>query len=107
METTGAAEARQLPQSATIIIRNQKPDDPCEVEVTPKAGLVHFENLDDREYRLRLYKPDERPLAGIDILLPAGGRATVVIKRDDVFLYTIVDLTDELSVGNGGGPIRN
>jgi hypothetical protein len=68
---------------------------------------VHFENQDDKEYRLRLWKRDTKPFAGIDILLPARGRVTIVIKRDDEFLFAIVDIIDEVSVGQGGGPIRN
>jgi hypothetical protein len=109
METTGAAEAKQatLPDSATITICDQKPSPNGEVEVTPNGGRVHFENKDDNEYRLRLWKAGSESLAGIDILLPAGGRVSVIIKRDDEFQYSVVDIIDKGSTGNGGGPIRN
>jgi hypothetical protein len=107
VETTGVAEARYLPEFAIITIRDKKPCPADEVEVTPNAGKVHFDNEDDREYRLRLYKPDTDPVAGIDILLTARGRSTVVIKKDDVFSYLILDLSGDMSSGNGGGPIRN
>jgi hypothetical protein len=107
METTGAAKHPILRESATITICNQEPRPSTEVEVTPKGGRVHFENQDDKEYRLRLWKRDTKPFAGIDILLPARGRVTIVIKRDDEFLFAIVDIIDEVSVGQGGGPIRN
>jgi hypothetical protein len=107
VRTTAAVEARQLPESATITIRDQKPYPSDEVEVTPKGGRVHFENQDDKEYRLRIYKPKTKALEGIDILLPAKGTVTVIIKKLDVFMYSVVDLIDELSSGNGGGPFRN
>jgi hypothetical protein len=111
MRTTAAAKAKHLPEplpeSATITIRDGKPYPSDAVEVTPKAGRVHFENHDDREYRLRLYKPKTKALEGIDILLPAKGTVTVVIKKLDVFLYAVVDLIDEAASGRGGGPIQN
>ena len=106
MESTGTKQS-PLPESATIKIYDQVPD-PCgEVEVTPKGGRVHFENQDAKEYRLRLYKPGTDPLKGIDILLPANGRVTVIIKRYDEYQYSVVDVIDEISSGKGGGPIRN
>jgi hypothetical protein len=107
VETTGVAEARYLPESRTITIRDGKPCPDDEVEVTPKGGRVHFENEDEREYRLRLFKPDADPLSGIDILLPAKSTVTVIIKKLDVFSYAIVPVYNELLSGNGGGPIRN
>jgi hypothetical protein len=107
LKSTGAAEAKHLPESATITIRNQAPDPSGIVEVTPKGGRVHFENQDDKEYRLRLYKPKTKALEGIDILLPARGRATVIIKRHDAFLYIVMDPIDEVATGKGGGPITN
>lgn len=96
-----------LPESATITIRDGKPCPDDAVEVTPKAGRIHFENEDNKEYRLRLYKPNTKALEGIDILLPPKGTVTVVIKKHDVFLYSVVDLIDELASGRGGGPIQN
>jgi hypothetical protein len=96
-----------LPESATITIRDGKPHPDDAVEVTPKGGRIHFENRDDREYRLRLYKPNTKALEGIDILLPAKGTVTVVIKKLDIFMYAVVDLIDELASGRGGGPIQN
>jgi hypothetical protein len=96
-----------LPQSATITIHDGKPYPHTKVEVTPKGGRIHFENHDNVEYRLRLFKPKTKALKGIDILLPAKGTVTVVIKKLDIFMYAVVDLIDELASGRGGGPIQN
>ena len=107
MKTTAAAKAKEatLPDSATITIRDQKPSPEGEVEVTPKGGRVHFENLDDREYRLRLWKPGTK--SSIDILLPANNCVSVIIKKDDEFRYLVLDINEEVKTGGGGGGIRN
>jgi hypothetical protein len=108
--TTGAARAKEitLARSATISIRNQEPH-PCgKVEVAPWTGRVHFVNKDSKEYRLRFWKPNSEPLKGLDMLLPAKGRITVMIKKDDVFHFGVFHLKgDEASLGKGGGPIVN
>lgn len=110
MAMSAAAKAKQssLPRSATIIIRNRVPH-PCgEVEVSPHGGRIHFENKDRKEYRLRLWKSKGDSAAGIDLLLPAAGRLTVLIKRHDEFDYSILHVHgEEIMTGNGGGPIRN
>ena len=84
---------------------------PCpagEVEVAPWMGRVHFENKDKKEYRLRFWKPNTPPLAGIDILLPARGRVTLMIKKKDEFQYGVFHVDgDEAALGKGGGPIIN
>jgi hypothetical protein len=107
MAITGATTAK-LPACATITIREQMPNPSGEVEVTPDGGRVHFENKDKEEWRLRFWKPDTDPNAGIDILLPAGERISVVIKEKDVFLYSVMNFrdADDIKTG-GGGPIRN
>ena len=110
MATTGTAKAKQtsLPRSATITIRDQTPYPDGQVEVAPWTGRVHFENKDKKEYRLRFWKPDTEPLAGIDVLLPAKGRVTVMIKKKDEYHYGIFPAEgDEVSSGRGGGPIIN
>ncbi len=108
MTGTTKAEESTLPESATITIRDQQPD-PCgEVEVTPNGGRVHFQNEDDKEYRLRFWKTERNATDGIDILLPAGARVTVVINKDDVFSYGVGDIDgSKVSTGKGGGPIKN
>jgi len=97
-----------LPKSATITIKNQYPE-PCgELEVTPDGGRIIFENKDEQEYRVRFWKPKTDSAAGLDILLPAQGTFTVVIKKNDEFEYSVMDLGDEQALsGNGGGPIKN
>jgi hypothetical protein len=108
MAMTGSTKAEEypLPESATITIRNQEPH-PCgEVEVTPNGGRVHFQNEDDREYRLRFWKAETKETEGIDVLLPAGARVTVVINKDDVFSYSVQDM-EKVASGKGGGPIKN
>jgi len=110
VDTTGTAEAKHstLPEFATITINEQKPYPPGTVEVAPDVGRVHFENKDKKEYRLRLWKPKTEPNAGIDILLPAGGRVTVVIKKLDEYEYSVIQIDGGgAATGNGGGPIRN
>jgi len=65
-------------------------------------------NKDKKEYRLRFWKPDTEPLSGIDILLPAKGRATVMIKKGDMFHFGVFRSKGEAaSLGKGGGPIVN
>lgn len=116
MATTGAAKAKQatLPRSATVTISKQKPSPSGEVEVAPGLGRIQFKNKDDREYRLRFQKTETD--AGIDILLPAGGTVTVVIKKDDEWHYSVIDIkggeANPFIKGPGadpfiGGPIRN
>jgi hypothetical protein len=108
--TTGVAKAKQvhLPESATITIENKKPNPKGEVEVTPNGGRITFENEDNKDYRLRLFKWATRPEAGIDILLPANGSVTVVIKSKDEFGYGLVDIGGgKVEIGGGGGPIKN
>ncbi len=110
MSTTGAASARQvtLPRSATITIHDQAPRPNGKVEVAPWTGRVHFMNKDKKDYRLRFWKPDTEPLAGIDILLPAKSRVTVMIKKGDEFHYGVFHAKgDEAALGKGGGPIVN
>jgi len=110
--TTGAARAKEkeigLPKSATITIREQHPHPHGEVEVTPDGGRVHFHNKDKKEYRLRLWRPKTDPNTGIDLLLPASGRVTVVIKKRDEYFYNVMNIDADIAeTGNGGGPIWN
>lgn len=110
MATTGAARAKEkaLPRSVIIRISKQRPSPSGKVEVAPWTGRVHFVNQDKKEYRIRLYKPGTEPLGGIDILLPAMGRVTVMIKQGDEFLYGVLrSPIDRVVLGKGGGPIIN
>jgi hypothetical protein len=109
MPTTGARKAKQvLPKSATIVIQHQVPRPNGMVEVSPEGGRVHFENKDKDDYRLRLRKPKSDPNTGLDLFLPAGGRVTVLIKKDDEFDYSIMGIGVIVAAdGHGGGPIRN
>ena len=109
MATTGAARAKEttLPRSKTITIRKQEPSPRSKVEVEPWIGRVHFANKDKKEYRLRFWKPESDPFAGIDILIPARGRVSVLIKDGDEFMYGVVNIGDRVATGRGGGPIVN
>ena len=110
MAVSAAKETTEscLPQSATIIIKNQKPHPSGQLEVTPDGGRIIFENKDEKEYRLRLWKTETDSAAGLDVLLPANGAFTVLIKQNDVFSYSVMNLGDvEALSGNGGGPIKN
>lgn len=109
MATTGAARAKEsaLPRSTTITIRKQEPIPYGKVEVEPWLGRVHFVNKDKKDYRLRFWKRDTDPFTGIDILIPAGGRISVLIKKGDEFHYGVVDIGDRVATGKGPGPIIN
>ena len=109
MASTGAARAKEktLPRSATITIRDQKPHPAGEVEVTPDGGRIHFQNKDDKAYRLRFWKLGTEPNGGIDILLPAEARITVMIKKGDEFHFSVMHTAGNAANGMGGGPIRN
>ena len=83
---TAAIETKEavLPLFKTITIIEQTPDPPGRVEVTPNAGRIVFQNKDPLEYRIRLYKgTDPDAPGGIDLLLPANGFLSVIIKKDD------------------------
>ena len=108
MATTGTTEAKEaaLPQWRTITISQRQPDPPGTVEVSPKAGRVLFQNQDPVEYRIRLWKLGTDPNLGIDILLPATGNVIVVIKQDDEFSYSVMDVSS-LDRTSTNGPIKN
>lgn len=95
-----------LPKSATIAISRGKPVPSDEVEVTPKAGRIHFKNKDKADHRLRLWRKGTSPNTGIDILLPAGGRTTIVIKKNDEFNYDVMTIKN-LIINATYGPIKN
>jgi hypothetical protein len=108
--TTGAARAKEktLPRSRTIHIRDQKPKPAGEVEVTPDGGRIHFRNTDAKDYRLRFQRVSTAGDEGIDMLLPANGSLTVLIKKKDEFHFTVLHIAGSNAAnGQGGGPIRN
>jgi len=113
MATTAAIETKEtvypLPLFRTITITNQDPSPNGRVEVTPNAGRIIFQNNDPLEYRIRLYKPNTDPNAdGIDLLLPANGLLSVIIRKDDEFNYSVMATNTMLAAdGRGGGPITN
>jgi hypothetical protein len=62
------------------------------------------------EYRIRLYKGTDPDAPGsIDLLLPANGLLSVIIKKNDEFNYSVMPTNSVLaaSTGKGGGPITN
>jgi hypothetical protein len=107
--TTGVARAKEtaLPRSATITIRKHEPVPYGKVEVAPWTGRVHLVNKDKEDYRLRFWRTDTNPFEGIDILIPGGGRITLLIKRGDHFMYGVLDVDDKVATGKGPGPIVN
>ena len=108
MSAAERARSSALPKAASVIIQNRLPIPPGEVEVTPDGGRIIFLNEDGCDYRLRLFKPKTESAAGIDVLLPANGRMTVLIKKHDEFMYKIMHLDGgEVMSGAGGGPIKN
>ncbi len=113
MATRAAIETKEtvLPLFRTITITDQTPSPSGRVEVTPNAGRIIFQNNDPLEYRIRIYKPGTDPDApgGIDLLLPANGLLSVIIKQNDEFNYSVMPTNSVLaaSTGKGGGPITN
>ena len=108
MATPGTARAKEkpLPRSATITIRKQHPKPDGKVEVTPNNGRIHFKNKDKNAWRLRFSREKSESGNSIDMLLPAEGSLTVLIKHGDEFHYTVFPLETVLN-GIGGGPILN
>lgn len=95
-----------LPPSATIKISKKYPYPDDEVDVSPDAGMVHFQSTDPTDYRLRLWRTGTDPSEGIDILLRAGKTVTVVIRLDDEFYYDILGVRKVLAKA-AYGPIKN
>lgn len=111
MPMSAAKKAREssLPKSATITIQNREPHPSGKVEVTPDGGRIHFHNKDKDECRLRVWRlKTDSANHGLDVLIPAGGRFTVLIRKDDQFDYSVMDIhvIDAMN-GHGGGPITN
>ena len=108
MATPGTARAKEkaLPRSATITIRKQHPKPDGKVEVTPDNGRIHFKNKDKTAWRLRFFRKDAESNTSIDMLLPAKGSLTVLIRQGDEFHY-IVFPVERILNGIGGGPIIN
>lgn len=107
MSAAERAKYSALPKAAAVIIEGGKPVFSGEVEVTPDNGRIIFLNEDERDYRLRLFKPETAALAGIDVLLPANGRFTVLIKENDEFMYHVMGLDGTEMMSGKGGPIKN
>ena len=106
METAGAAKAKKLPHSATIVVHDGVPKPEGQVEVEP-GGTIHFRNKDKKGYRVRYIRKDSESSPGISILLPPKGIVTVLIMKEDEFMYTVFPLSGTIFNGHGGGPIRN
>jgi len=108
MSAAERVKCSALPKAASVIIQGRQPVFDGEVEVTPDGGRVIFLNEDQCDYRLRLFKPKTDPATGIDLLLPANGRMTVLIKESDEFMYQLLNLdgSEEMS-GGARGPIKN
>ena len=110
MATKAAIETTEFPLFRTITITNQYPSPNGRVEVTPEAGRIIFQNNDPLEYRIRLYKGTDPDAPGsIDLLLPANGLLSVIIKKNDEFNYSVMpsNSVQAASTGKGGGPITN
>ena len=106
MPTKKSAGKKSFPKSQTITISHGIPVPPGKVEVTPDAGRIHFKNKDKSDHRLRFWKKETDPNSGIDILLPAGGRTTVVIKKNDEFNYDVMTIKNPI-IHSTYGPIKN
>ena len=107
MSAVERAEQCALPKAASVIIQEQQSFPSGEVEVTPDAGRIIFLNEDKCDYRLRLFKPESEAAAGIDVLLPASGRLTVLIKENDEFMYQLMQVDGSQPMSAARGPIKN
>jgi hypothetical protein len=107
MGTSATIEAkeRELPQFVVVNVTDQTPHPDGIVEVTPRSGRVSFVNHDPIEYRIRFYQPKTDPNAGgIDLLLPALGSLTQLIRKDQAFSYSIMQVhVEDAMTGKGGG----
>jgi len=92
------------PQSATITIQN-KTATPTAQEVTPN-GRIKFQNKDQNEYVLCLYKEGATCATGTSIVLPSNNDFTIFIKPTDVFYYDLLDSSGATVVA-AAGPIKN
>ena len=106
-----AFETGTLALFKTIKIIDGYPQPSGRLEVTPDAGRIVFQNNDPLEYRIRLYKPDTDPdsAGAIDLLLPANGFLSVIIRKNDAFMYSVMPTNSENAAmtGKGGGPVTN
>jgi hypothetical protein len=107
MSAAERAQYSALPRAASVIIEGQQAIPEGEVDVTPDGGRVIFLNEDNFDYRLRLFKPETEPTEGIDVLVPAKGRMTVLIKENDAFMYKILNLDGSEVMIGARGPIKN
>jgi hypothetical protein len=109
MASTAAAKAqiKNLPRSATIKIRDQRAVPSGEIEVMPDVGRVHIRNEDNKDYRIRLWRAGSDRNLGIELVLAPHGIITLLIRKDDVFEYSVMNKLGIMDNGNGGGPIRN
>ena len=113
--TKQAFEPELLPQFDVVHITNQTPNPPGKVEVTPNAGRIVFQNHDPIEYRIRFFPPgfydnpgQDPNVGGIDLLIPAKGSLSLVIKKNEAFSYSIMNMQSENAMtGKGGGPGTN
>ncbi len=106
MPTTGAAKAKQVfPQTVTVTVADKKCSPWTPLQVTAN-GKVQFENKDGRDYRIRVSKTKAAAkTGGVDILLPASGSVTLIMKKNEDAYYTMAEVGNG-DVEIGGGPIR-
>lgn len=113
--TKQAFEPEALRQFSIITITNQEPSPSGQVEVTPNSGRIVFQNHDPIEYRIRFFSPgfydstgQDPNVGGIDLLIPANGSLSLIIKKDEAFSYSIMNMQSENArTGKGGGPGTN
>jgi hypothetical protein len=112
-ESAAVQKEYALPHSATIRIHDQQATPDTLVEVEPNVGRVLFVNQDGTNYRLRFWKENTDPIAGIDVVLVPGGNFTIAINTNDSFYFTVLNDTGLTKEGNlefakyANGPIRN
>ena len=112
-ESAAVQKEYPLPHSATIKIHEQQATPDTLVEVEPNVGRVLFVNQDGTNYRLRFWKENTDPIAGIDVVLVPGGNFTIAINTNDSFYFTVLNDSGLTKGGDSdiqkyaNGPIRN
>jgi hypothetical protein len=106
MATTGLASTRDLPQSAKVRICNGAAIPEGELEFAADVRRVHFQNDDEREYRVRFWHPTNEENTAIEVVLRSLETITISLKENDEFVYRIIGPGIEKFTGPGG-PIRN
>jgi hypothetical protein len=104
-----SAEPKQklkVEETVTIHIRNHDPHPAGEVIVMALQGRAEFKNEDDQEYRVALWRKRAHRNLAIEVLVSPGQTIAFTSEVDEEIHYEILDRTEQVATGHGGGPIK-